>query len=831
MRSANRCVGNVSQVEIETVANEDSDPDSDSSIENSVEYAPLGFSIVAGVPAKAQYKPKGVARSIDESEESDRELSFSDAPLVVTLQDNRSRALVQRRQEESIEAVESEPEVEPTEDDGKEEQLNAIVISNLVKRLRDPNAQVTTRDFENLEWDDPNFEDELKTLKQVATYIEVKETRLKMAKDNTLETSSVINQKIEDAVMTLPEITVVRVKDQAVEQARTYALPNKVGKETMTPAYPNKPLLGANSAKVIMVGSNGKVQVLTKEAYLGSRAARKTKMTESMLLTLDDSAAAMASKEAYLGSRAARKTRMTESMLLTLGDSAAAMASKEACVGSRDVEKKKRVDQLLSSQTNIPLTKEATFGEEEKPMRRKRKGNFCHQSVVISEVPDVCNDEIVETEYMNTEVLAGDTVEEFNKISRLPRQRQLSCRNPGICSVTEIVPDAPGRNHTAKEETAAPEKKTHEVARQRRRRVNKNRSITFADVVDTEEVEGVVEALEAQAISEPCQDKHSKESRGGKRTRHRHSRNDVSRSNISFSIIPDELADAIVEEDQATQVSLNATRNSGKSLTEKENPTIVPRRLTEATGAGDTGKANDGKSANKKRRHRHASACHRSRELECSLVPDAIWSEIAEREDALELTNRKSVAGAQLGEERSSGLHRGATDPTLRSLALGGSARRRNSFTGAHNKLNTSSNFAVLPEPEAGEAPDGGMGPRREAKATNDGESAPSAKRKTHKPRRARKNNPNRSSTSFVLVDEEEVVEMKEKVDENLDTSVSKRNVAKAGATRTALPRRRERRRKSAGGSMVSIEISGLETMEDTLDSTLNNTVKVSRVK
>ncbi|RNF10165.1 putative axoneme central apparatus protein [Trypanosoma rangeli] len=230
------------------------------------------------------------------------------------------------------------------------------------------------------------------------------------------------------------------------------------------------------------------------------------------------------------------------------------------------------------------------------------------------------------------------------------------------------------------------------------------------------------------------------------------------------------------------------------------------------------------------KRHSYVSACQKSRGLEYLLVQDAVWNEIAKGEDALELTHVKTGISAQLKEERSLDRHRGGKDAMLLFLPTGGRDTRQNRLNGSHKKLNTFPSFALLPGSVASEMPYFVIDPRVVAKATSDGKAALRATHEAHKLRRARGNR----LDGFLFVHKNETcrkaMKVQEKVDENLNASVFKRNTATKGILRPALPNVRERSRNSAADSTVSLKITGLDTMEDTLENTLNGAVKGSKV-
>ncbi|KAF8292280.1 hypothetical protein TcYC6_0117430 [Trypanosoma cruzi] len=769
---ASRCVGTVSPGDYETMEGEDEESGSSSSLDNSGEYAPLGFTVVAGGPLRALYKPKTVSYSADESEDSNTELSFSDAPLVMTVQENRGQASVQRQKERNIEVLECKPEAEAKEDVEEQGQLNAIVIRNLVRRLRDPNVQVAASEFENLEWDDPNFEEELQTLKQIASYTEVKETMMKTAKDGILESSSLIDQKIKDAVMMLPEITVVGVKDKFVEQVGTYGILNKIGQEFVSPNSPKKSLLGAPREKIIMVGNNGKVAVLSKEAYTGSRFAGKKKMTESMIFTG--------------------------------GGAEAAISFKESRVGSCNVEKKKRKDHLLTSQKFTIIPKEAAFGEEEKPTRRKRREDLGRKSVVIYDIPELINGEIVETEYMDTEDAHNGAKDEEKQTRRHSRNKETTRKSRGWSVINEVLPDEAQNGYAVNGDENLLSKKGRVPAARRHRRNNKNRSITFAELLEVEGEEVPLEALGAQTISLPS----------------------------STNPHDGETTETIVENEQATHTPLGYAQVSCQDSCKQKNSADVLQPLVEKNVTGVVERAKDGKSQlKKKKRYRPVSDRQKSRELEYSLFLDEEGTEIAESEEALGLNDGRASTVSRLREKHSLDHQEAAKDANcqvLPPLAPATSWRHR---VRSKKSLNASLSVTELPEPTVSEIPDTTMDPSKVAKMSNQGESALGVTHNARKFRRARSNNLNRSATSFVFVPDEEIIELKEKVEESLDQTTSRGNTLNEGILLPVLSRPRRRKHSSAAASMTSLDIAESSTMEFNLDDTIQGTWNRKRSK
>ncbi|EKF35685.1 hypothetical protein MOQ_002322 [Trypanosoma cruzi marinkellei] len=791
---ASRCVGAVSPGEYETMEGEDEESESSSSLDNSGEYAPLGFSVVAGGPLRALYKPKTVSYSVDESEDSNTELSFSDAPLVMTVQDNRGQASVQRQKERNIEVLECKPEAEAKEDFEEQGQLNAVVIRNLVRRLRDPNVQVAASEFENLEWDDPNFEEELRTLKQIASYTEVKETMMKTAKDGILESSSLIDQKIKDAVMMLPEITVVGVKGKFVEQVGTFGALNKIGQEFVSPSSPKKSLLGAPREKIIMVGNNGKVAVLSKEAYAGSRFAGKKKMTESMIFAA--------------------------------GGAEAAISSKESHVGSCNVEKKKRKDHLLTSQNFTIIPKEAAFGEEEKPTRRKRREDLGRKSIVIYDIPELVNGEIVETEYMDTEDARNETKDEENETRRRSRNKETTRRSRGWSVMKEVLPDEAQNGYAVNEKEALLSKKGRVPATRRRRNNNKNRSITFAELLEVEGEEVPLEALGAHTISLPLSTNPHEKAFLGNKTAQCGVGNDAVQGGSLLSNTPGDTTETIVGNEQATNTPLASAQVSSQDSCKKRNSVDALQHLVEKDVTGVVERANDGKlQQKKKKRYRPVSDRQKSRELEYSLVVNDEGTEIAESEDALGLNDGRARTISRLREKHSFDSQEATKDPNCKGLPPLGSATSWRHRVRSKRSLNASFSVTELLEPAVSEIPDTTMDPSKVAKMSNQGEPALGVTHNARKVRRARSNNLNRSATSFVFVPDEEVVELKEKVEENLDQTISRGNTLNEGILLPALSRPHRRKHSSAAGSMASLDIAEVSTMEFNLDDILQSSL------
>ncbi|RNC58460.1 putative axoneme central apparatus protein [Trypanosoma cruzi] len=123
------------------------------------------------------------------------------------------------------------------------------------------------------------------------------------------------------------------------------------------------------------------------------------------------------------------------------------------------------------------------------------------------------------------------------------------------------------------------------------------------------------------------------------------------------------------------------------------------------------------------------------------------------------------------------------------------------------------------------------MDPSKVAKMSNQGESALGVTHNARKFRRARSNNLNRSATSFVFVPDEEIIELKEKVEESLDQTTSRGNTLNEGILLPVLSRPRRRKHSSAAASMTSLDIAESSTMEFNLDDTIQSTWNRKRSK
>ncbi|KEG09300.1 putative axoneme central apparatus protein [Trypanosoma grayi] len=804
----NRGIGMALQNDYETT-DEEEESECESSLETSVEYKPLDFTVVTWNRPKALFKPKMVSYRVNESVESKDELSLSEAPLAVEFQYYHRRSSQPVPPKGNIESIQTGTEVDEPED--KEETMNSVLIERLVKRLRDPRVEVKAHEFEKLSWDDPRFEDVLRTLKQIASYIEVKETILAASKEGRLRGSERIDQKIKEAIMRLPDVIVTRVDSKRVERARSYVGLKRAKDGAESPADPQVPHIGSKrGAKPLVAAPAGVLASNGREAHMGAHPSRKKRMTDSMLLAGEP---ASNRREAHMGAHPSRKKKMTDSMLLAANRNA---EEKVAAMASCDVSKKKRRDTLMTSLSSVCVAKEAFFSEEEKPRRRKRTNGTSRPSLVMDDVPDMAPDEIVEAEYMTPEEMTkikahqaegvvGNTREKMKtetqnvgkdktqhdakehvneKVPPSKKKRQ-SRRNRSISLLVDDIPDVLAHDDVTEDNTApltkghACAKKGGTHAKNRRPRNANNRSISFAEVLEEDKAGELIESLKDQSIGKevlcPGPPLANKESKKGRRSR---PNNNAGRNNLSFSELPEEMTEAIEEDDTAIVANACAPRAHRKLSERQLKSGNAARQITAVQTGGVQGgskkseeEKNRHQSTVKSRRELHAGK-HKSRELEYSLLPDEIPSEIKDIDGDSGLISGKTALNSYLGGRRISGVQRDLIkdDKSVPSGSLPSVNPKsvRNARTKPDGHLNQSLSIVQLPELAVSEIPDSTAEQANAAKKPRKSNPPQDVKHKHRVSRRHKSNAPNRSHTSFVALPEDEVHEVRESVDESL---------------------------------------------------------------
>ncbi|ORC85676.1 putative axoneme central apparatus protein [Trypanosoma theileri] len=809
--TANRYIGLVSQSEYETTDDEEEGSYSDSSLERSGEYKPLGFTIILGNQPRTPYKRKVSSINVNLSVESQNVMSISDVPLPAKCNIRRpSVSGVHKGYNYEFEVSQSESEVEIAEP--QEDALNAIIINKLVKRLRDPSIKVSSREFEELNWDDPNFEKELSALKEVASYIEVKETMLKVGKEGIIKAADRIDQKIKEILMTLPEVVVVKKKDKIIEGSGILRTQEKTVNKSELPMNPEKAHVNVEREKNLQTANMNGVKGDSKESHMQARPSKKKKMTDSMLLKADATA-----------------------------------ITKESTMTSAKVSKKKNRESLLISQ-DIPCpVKEATFSENEKPSRRKRsEKNTSKISLVMDTLPEETGDEIVETEYMIPEetqkknespgVLRAKSMRDGNKetvnndkeiatkdTESSSKKKRRSQKNRSVSLLVECVPEEPAgdlihekdislRNKNATSEQNARSKKNDASLKKRRSRKHiNNRSITFTEVIDDESAHDIVETVAERLTEKEYVPAPPSASKTNKNDRRRRERNNASRSNLSFAELP-EVIDQTVEDDCADGISKSTTRGSGRhALEEKRKPhnkknTVVPsdsNKKSETT----TSEKSKRKPGDEKKRHRRTNDCPRSRELEYSFIPDEVSSEIKDADGDAEYLKPKKESLSRLSEHHL--LSRKDTQqsndlnvpngglPQLVPISATSSSRTK-SGRGYHNMVN----MAKLPDLAGSEIPDNIVEPLNSKKAPPKRSAPVDVVNKSKKSRSIKSNHPSRSQTSFMALPDENIIELKENVGDMINGTGRENSVNKPISSH-----RSGRPRNSAASSMVSVGI------------------------
>ncbi|KAG5475261.1 hypothetical protein LSCM1_03372 [Leishmania martiniquensis] len=100
--------------------------------------------------------------------------------------------------------------------EGKTEMQKTEAIMDLVRRLKDPNTKVSLRAFEGVDWSDRELNTVLAMLLPIRALVEAKEVTMAKPVEGTMAGTSVLDDKIKSAIMSLPsQEAVVAMIDRA----------------------------------------------------------------------------------------------------------------------------------------------------------------------------------------------------------------------------------------------------------------------------------------------------------------------------------------------------------------------------------------------------------------------------------------------------------------------------------------------------------------------------------------------------------------------------------------------------------------------------------------
>ncbi|EPY20384.1 hypothetical protein AGDE_14707 [Angomonas deanei] len=161
-----------------------------------------------------------------ESLSSELGQSSTSNPLPVELGRRKRARSVGHANQRNPETVQSQKEVLTDESDADEAPLNSDVILNLVRRLRtQPIDDIPLEAFQNVNWGDDNYQEELKPLR--AVYLEIKARQMQSVGEKNI-TRNTRSSKIavQEAIEELPAEKAIVAKIAKIEHRNISALPN-----------------------------------------------------------------------------------------------------------------------------------------------------------------------------------------------------------------------------------------------------------------------------------------------------------------------------------------------------------------------------------------------------------------------------------------------------------------------------------------------------------------------------------------------------------------------------------------------------------------------------
>ncbi|CAG9576627.1 conserved hypothetical protein [Leishmania major strain Friedlin] len=109
---------------------------------------------------------------------------------------------------------------------GEAELKKAEAIADLVRRLKDPNTEVPLRAFEEVDWSNRDFDMILALLQPIRAYMEAKEVAKEKPVEGTMSDASVLDNKIKEAIMSLPSEEAVAATMRVVKNRAMSSSPS-----------------------------------------------------------------------------------------------------------------------------------------------------------------------------------------------------------------------------------------------------------------------------------------------------------------------------------------------------------------------------------------------------------------------------------------------------------------------------------------------------------------------------------------------------------------------------------------------------------------------------
>ncbi|KAG8344778.1 hypothetical protein ERJ75_001590400 [Trypanosoma vivax] len=620
--------------------------ESDSYSECSLSFNPLHLTFVAG-KRRVSRGYDSVEFSTSESENSDDDLNMSERTLAVEVLGTRRRSYQNFTEDTCYEIIETKAEED--EIDIVLPPLQAIRINQLIKRLRSDEAQVNSKDFEELDWDNPNFEVQLSALKKVAAYVEARELTVQTIDGSAINCPENTTEKVRVALLDIPMISQVEMKADSVKQVGAACfLRNCDG--------------GPTSKRI--AGASMDVRTMSHADAEGDFGTFSN-------ITSDI-------KESYLSTRfAAIKSR-------------------------REMPLKPR----RPSQVQC---KEAAFAEFPKAFRRRRSTNTHSQHQVFGIVDMDVADEILEDqEDPNTGVM-GSRLSKSDLSGGITLSASSKRRKRKSNHVIESIPIDFELDETFIEDTTLGSKTDRHHAKKRRSRKKVERSINFSKLLDADDAKEIKETVEETAISETLDCFHDRTGREMHPSRHRSFKKGGSKHRSFFVEVPEECGEVAIDDCLQDEVLVTAKRYSTGAKGRKQRMGVNDTTDTKETDVRKTKDCVNSKTepkdvtpCSRDKRKRRSHQKNKRNELEFSFIPEDRANEIVDPEDdfgllhrfsnVTSLTHTKNDRAGQYEETRSTG---GNSPLVLPRLA---SHRHSNTNNKPARRLSFSSNITKLPE-------------------------------------------------------------------------------------------------------------------------------------
>ncbi|AAZ10122.1 hypothetical protein, conserved [Trypanosoma brucei brucei TREU927] len=625
------------------------------SSDNSADFQPLHFSLVVRTGRAVSAQPEAVVYHTDEDGDSYEGTSVSDDYFNISICRGRAHPAQGCFQEKVYEAVESGERIPGTTP--PEDPLQTTCIKKLIKRLRDPDVEVTPEEFEDVDWDNPSFKEQLYHLKQVAAYIEAREMKLKTAGNDEMEALECIDKQIKEAVNKIPEITISNAVSKHDGDAGTVVRKHCVMRGITIPIAVNEWIGGTCT-----VVSKPAGDLFCREGCPGD--------VKESVLTMP-------------------QIRMVES----------------------------RTKVLPSENRSYASVMVTTLAESPRHIRRKRV-NKNHVSQLVDVIFDDFAGEIVEeeTSEMRRHRSGGVALNEHpnqpaEKCSRKKRRkhppnRNISLLDDVVASELDSLSLSVIRHESCDKKTLYPSK------RRRAHKVNE-RSITFSDLEVNEGCEIPETAEDIKIIPSLGTRNATKTPRKDRQGQSRRSKKGVSRSSFSLLEVPGEFAGEIEKRDIVYKVYPTRTTPC-KGHGDASKDSVYVGVLGGSMEIGDkyysTSLNHSAVASSEKKRRRHRpDGLRMSRQLKYSFVPDEAMIEIFELDSESGLVGEDATPSAKGGV-----IYEGSASSGRRLMNRSGSlvlpeissTGRSKHCVEPRRVLNRSINLTRLPEVVGSELPD-----------------------------------------------------------------------------------------------------------------------------